>query len=844
PLTAVGGLRVTSNASSVTISWSAPFSLDVTGVDPDIWYSVLIYNVTDENNPTAILCTDCINITETHYTFTPDYLSPCHVYNFSVIPLNGAGQGESSGNVTWEVSLPREKVKARDDGDNRDVTFEFVQAKNLLTLSVRNANGVIDTKHIGNKTVLFTIPADGEYTAILGICGKEETHNFTTFDVQRPHAVATDDGSMIKVTGEFINKSRAKGSFLALQSNFSTKITFIVLKRNGINNIFSETISMPPSFYAVYVHDLEENSLPNMHPANPVPDIVQIKDKDYEAMNVEDLKNASIVSNGSTVTINCAPKNSCVVIYGAYGNDTLNIFTKMFPLHLSLNPDNYSFALFKRKDHNDIDERPFMNKFLVVERAKSSSPPAFDGENMSTEVAVGVAVGVIVIILFVIATVAICLAFRHKPTKMPVQESGADTSTSQFLDNRATTHKMARSQYAEMEPLPTNRPKPPNIETKTQGPYVDVLPIAATPMTGNGNRDKKNADKATPKGPPTVESVMSLLWGVAGRWKMIAEGLEFEEDMIDEIDTNNDMNEGCLQVCVEMWVFKLQPSWEKLSHVLRYLGEEELARQAGSEDGVPHHSGQGQPQPIQSCDGGQKTEDPSKGSSEVVPGGQLGVVPTETKKTENEIAKIMSGELEQEARHSSTPQKDFEKGLDSGVVSGSADLSSMEVRSSPLELSSVEVENGRDSDDDLPFVATVPVDTEVNSACVSQSLTIQKSDTQRTAQPADNDNCVMVTGVKEKKTIPGEEDIRGPMPPNKQSRVEKHAALVVLPFKALQEEDVISGNNVNGDPDSDDGEMTSVQGADHSPEFISPQTVSSTVKVIANTCIYSCYTVL
>ena len=39
---------------------------------------------------------------------------------------------------------------------------------------------------------------------------------------------------------------------------------------------------------------------------------------------------------------------------------------------------------------------------------------------MSTEVAVGVAVGVIVIviILFVIATVAICLAFRHKPTKM------------------------------------------------------------------------------------------------------------------------------------------------------------------------------------------------------------------------------------------------------------------------------------------------------------------------------------------------------------------------------------------------------------------------------------------
>ena len=89
-----------------------------------------------------------------------------------------------------------------------------------------------------------------------------------------------------------------------------------------------------------------------------------------------------------------------------------------------------------------------------------------------------------------------------------------------------------------------------------------------------------------PLGPPTVQSVMSLLWGVAGRWKEIAEGLEFDEDMIDEIDTNNDMNEGCLQVCVEIWVFKLQPSWEKLSRALRDLEEVELARQAGNKGSV------------------------------------------------------------------------------------------------------------------------------------------------------------------------------------------------------------------------------------------------------------------
>ena len=107
-------VTVTASQSDISVSWRAPWSLDVTGVDPDIWYSVLIQNVTDENNPTPISCTDCTNITETVYTFTPDHLSPCHVYNFSVTPFNGAGQGESSHNVagyTYEGKYPMERIE-------------------------------------------------------------------------------------------------------------------------------------------------------------------------------------------------------------------------------------------------------------------------------------------------------------------------------------------------------------------------------------------------------------------------------------------------------------------------------------------------------------------------------------------------------------------------------------------------------------------------------------------------------------------------------------------------------------------------------------------------------------
>ena len=90
-LSAVGDLSVISNANSVTISWSAPFSLDVTGV---IWYSVLVYNVTDENN-TAIIFN--FNVTTRRYTFS--FHCP-QKYLISVVAFNDVGLGTSDGSVS------------------------------------------------------------------------------------------------------------------------------------------------------------------------------------------------------------------------------------------------------------------------------------------------------------------------------------------------------------------------------------------------------------------------------------------------------------------------------------------------------------------------------------------------------------------------------------------------------------------------------------------------------------------------------------------------------------------------------------------------------------------------
>ena len=95
----MGDLETSVSDSSIIVSWTAPFSLDVTGVDPDIWYSVLIYNVTDET-AVSVPYPNCINISETFCVFRPDRLSPCQKYIFTVIPYNGAGQGESSRNAS------------------------------------------------------------------------------------------------------------------------------------------------------------------------------------------------------------------------------------------------------------------------------------------------------------------------------------------------------------------------------------------------------------------------------------------------------------------------------------------------------------------------------------------------------------------------------------------------------------------------------------------------------------------------------------------------------------------------------------------------------------------------
>ena len=91
-------------------------------------------------------------------------------------------------------------------------------------------------------------------------------------------------------------------------------------------------------------------------------------------------KNASISQSGSIVTVNCHPDDetaSCVVVYRAYGNSTLNVVEKFDSLTVTLETGNYTFAIFRRTNDNDIDDKPFISQMVVVgETVSLSSPPS------------------------------------------------------------------------------------------------------------------------------------------------------------------------------------------------------------------------------------------------------------------------------------------------------------------------------------------------------------------------------------------------------------------------------------------------------------------------------------
>ena len=73
---------------SVVFSWTAPFSLNITDVDPDIlYYTIKIIRLGDDSVAT-------VNTTETWYVLQPERCTTLPVYEVEIAAVNVVGVGE------------------------------------------------------------------------------------------------------------------------------------------------------------------------------------------------------------------------------------------------------------------------------------------------------------------------------------------------------------------------------------------------------------------------------------------------------------------------------------------------------------------------------------------------------------------------------------------------------------------------------------------------------------------------------------------------------------------------------------------------------------------------------
>ena len=91
-LSAVGSLLlVTVQDSVISLTWTAPFTLNIRGVHPDITYCVGVVYPTSSST----LHSQC-GITETEYEYPIPPDSACHNLMVTVTPVNVVGNGTSS----------------------------------------------------------------------------------------------------------------------------------------------------------------------------------------------------------------------------------------------------------------------------------------------------------------------------------------------------------------------------------------------------------------------------------------------------------------------------------------------------------------------------------------------------------------------------------------------------------------------------------------------------------------------------------------------------------------------------------------------------------------------------
>lgn len=89
---------INTDMNYILISWTGPFSLDITDTDPDLWYSVTVHTTGSETLPSSDIVTD------TYYNFTISN-AYSRMYEFEVVSVNAVENISESEAVKINITI-------------------------------------------------------------------------------------------------------------------------------------------------------------------------------------------------------------------------------------------------------------------------------------------------------------------------------------------------------------------------------------------------------------------------------------------------------------------------------------------------------------------------------------------------------------------------------------------------------------------------------------------------------------------------------------------------------------------------------------------------------------------
>ncbi|CAI8055839.1 hypothetical protein GBAR_LOCUS30451 [Geodia barretti] len=375
--------------------------------------------------------------------------------------------------------------------------------------------------------VTYQLRADNRYSFLvsLPIITSGETPpriNFTTYDVQSAAADTTKGtNNEIKLTGEFIENTTAQGCFIVLQCEYGSPDVFRALllpddSSTSVESIIENVIS---STYNMFVYDLEDDGLPSTHPAiEQDTTVIVVGNGPFADAESQFLNNSSLYWNGSAVNVRCEFKEDGSTSSIAIG---LSVTVSCIIIVILVILAVVTVVLWKKSHKGGYSSSDIVPScFCSPSPSECSNASGGSGAQLISDYG---------------GTKPKKDGHAEGEAKPPFsgkssylrQDSGVSVSTPPVMSKQKGVYTDVDSQHqGKWHFLPmlsgtlsTKGQQNPKIETKTQGTYVDVLPIADYSCDWHATETRRMQTRQHPKDEgPKNSCSPSLLSLVIRKW--------------------------------------------------------------------------------------------------------------------------------------------------------------------------------------------------------------------------------------------------------------------------------------------------------------------------------------